>query len=206
MAEEIVLNLETTPREISIAMFSAEVEAAVAAWMDDHPEALNEEYPNLFYPGTGSGWDRATAGAQASADEDGTLITFSGQTATALAQIPIMGKSDYTTVNLPAGTYYFGREQVTGSYMFGFVVNGTSYNNEVVTLAEPAAVRLRSGQNRDYTGCSARYWIVAADHKVPWVPHSKRSAIDLLARAEAKDLRTYIDEQIAGVMLAIANL
>lgn len=64
--------------------------------------------------------------------------------------------------------------------MMGYIVDGESHNNEVITLTEPATIRLRGGyQNRDYTGCSARYWIVEASHAVPFFPRESGGVTDV---------------------------
>lgn len=172
--------------------------------------AIYEANPNIFQPGNGNAWrSTGSQGVSASADTDGTLVTFSGShnSSSYRSYFPLMGASQYSTANLQPGTYFFGAEQVTGTRMANIAVGGDVVSNQIVTVTEATNVYLRTNTELvSYDGCSARYWIIPLNAPTKFVPHSNLSAKDLVARAAAEGLKDYIDGQIAGVMLAIAAL
>lgn len=158
---------------------------------EDTLSEVSGESPNLFYPGVGDEWTNGHRNVHATPDADGTTITFSGtaNTSQSAALFSLLGESVYTTANLPAGTYYFGEEQVTGEHRLKLRLGtSTEAGGKVITTTETLRVYLRTKETGvNFDGCSARYWIVASDHPVPFFPHTPKTATDIVARAEALD-------------------
>lgn len=162
---------------------------------------MSEASPNIFRLGTVA----KNKGVEVAADEDGSLITFGGTSSNPPVTIPLFGESDYNESLLPAGTYFFGEEQVTGEVRLNLRVGNTTVSNQVYTIDEPTRCYLRFGTNHiSFANCSARYWIIKIDHPVGFIPHAP-GAVDRLARLAVESAAIQAAGNLAAVETANAS-